>query len=59
MRWAGAAEALVRERLPAAVPGFARACHAVTAGNPFLLRALLAHVRRRARAADDEAAAAG
>jgi DNA-binding NarL/FixJ family response regulator len=39
-----AAEALVRERLPAADAGFAHACHAVTAGNPFLLRALLTHL---------------
>jgi DNA-binding NarL/FixJ family response regulator len=36
-----AAEALVRERLPTAVASFAHACHAVTAGNPFLLTALL------------------
>ena len=53
-----AAEALVRERLPAAVPGFARACHAVTAGNPFLLRSLLAHVLAE-RVEPTEAAAAG
>lgn len=39
-----AAEALVRERLPDAGPLFAHACHAVTSGNPFLLRALVAHV---------------
>ena len=36
-----AAEALVRDRLPAADASFAHACHAVTAGNPFLLSALL------------------
>jgi DNA-binding CsgD family transcriptional regulator len=36
-----AVEALVAERLPAADPAFAHACHAVTAGNPFLLRVLL------------------
>lgn len=36
-----AAEALVRERLPSADRSFADACHAVTAGNPFLLTALL------------------
>ena len=53
-----AAEALVRERLPAAVPGFARACHAVTAGNPFLLRSLLAHVLAE-RVQPTDAAAAG
>jgi DNA-binding CsgD family transcriptional regulator len=39
-----AAEALVRERLPAADPAFAHACHTATAGNPFLLGALLAHL---------------
>jgi DNA-binding NarL/FixJ family response regulator len=36
-----AAEALVRERMPDADAAFAHACHAVTGGNPFLLRALL------------------
>jgi DNA-binding CsgD family transcriptional regulator len=36
-----AAETLVRERLPSADRGFAHACHAVTAGNPFLLGSLL------------------
>jgi DNA-binding CsgD family transcriptional regulator len=36
-----AVAALVRERLPDAHPAFADACHAVTAGNPFLLTALL------------------
>ena len=35
-----AAEALVREGFPSAEPSFAHACHAVTAGNPFLLGAL-------------------
>jgi DNA-binding CsgD family transcriptional regulator/tetratricopeptide (TPR) repeat protein len=39
-----AVAALVGHRLPAAGPSFALACHAVTAGNPFLLGALLAHV---------------
>ncbi len=39
-----AAEALVGERLPSADPSFAHACHAVTAGNPFLLGALLRHL---------------
>jgi DNA-binding CsgD family transcriptional regulator len=39
-----AAEAFVRERLPAAHPAFAHACHTATAGNPFLLGALLAHL---------------
>jgi DNA-binding NarL/FixJ family response regulator len=36
-----AVESLVRQRLPAARPAFAHACHAATAGNPFLLGALL------------------
>lgn len=39
-----AVTALVGLRLPAAGPAFALACHAVTAGNPFLLGALLAHL---------------
>jgi DNA-binding NarL/FixJ family response regulator len=39
-----AAEAMVRDRLPTAGPSFAHACHAVTAGNPFLLTALLAQL---------------
>jgi DNA-binding NarL/FixJ family response regulator len=39
-----AAEALVCERLPTADPSFAHACHAVTGGNPFLLRALIAQL---------------
>ena len=39
-----AAETLVVARLPAAGAAFAHACHAVTAGNPFLLGALLAHL---------------
>ena len=39
-----AAQALVAARLPAADAAFAHACHAVTAGNPFLLGALLNHL---------------
>jgi len=39
-----AAQALVAARLPAADAGFAHACHAVTAGNPFLLGVLLDHL---------------
>ncbi|MEZ5123931.1 MAG: AAA family ATPase [Solirubrobacterales bacterium] len=39
-----AAEALVRRRLPAADRAFAHSCHAATAGNPFLLGALLSHL---------------
>ena len=39
-----AAQTLVAARLPAADAAFAHACHAVTAGNPFLLGALLDHL---------------
>ena len=46
-----ATETLVRERLPAASPGFAHACHAVTGGNPFLLGALLTQLVADARRA--------
>ena len=52
-----AAEALVRERLPAADPSFAHACHAVTAGNPFLLGALVRHLDSERIAPTDEVAA--
>jgi DNA-binding NarL/FixJ family response regulator len=52
-----ATETLVRGRLPAASPGFAQACHAVTGGNPFLLGALLTQVVADAVAPDDQAAA--
>jgi DNA-binding CsgD family transcriptional regulator len=52
-----ASETLVRERLPAASGGFAHACHAVTGGNPFLLRALLTQLAADAVAPDDETAA--
>jgi hypothetical protein len=38
---AAAVETIVRERLRAADATFAHACHAVTGGDPFLLRALL------------------
>ena len=51
-----AAEALVADRLPDADPAFAHACHAVTAGNPFLLRALTAHLAAE-RITPDEATA--
>jgi len=40
-----AVASMVDERLPGAAPGFARSCHAATAGNPFLIGALLAHLR--------------
>ena len=52
-----AAEALVRERLPAAGAGFAHACHAVTGGNPFLIGALLGHLVAERVAPTDEVAA--
>ena len=51
-----AVETLVAERLPAGDAAFAHACHAVTAGNPFLLRALLGHLAAE-RVAPDEATA--
>jgi DNA-binding CsgD family transcriptional regulator len=51
-----AAEALVADRLPDAGPAFAHACHAVTAGNPFLLRALLAHLAAERITPDDATA---
>ena len=53
-----AAEALVRARLPQADAAFAHACHAVTGGNPFLLRALLGHLVAE-RIAPTEQVAAG
>lgn len=40
-----AVASIVDERLPGAEPGFAVACHAATAGNPFLVGALLDHLR--------------
>jgi len=52
-----ATQTLVRERLPAATAGFAHACHAVTGGNPFLVRALLTKLVADGVAADDETAA--
>jgi DNA-binding CsgD family transcriptional regulator len=52
-----AAQTLVRERLPDATAGFARACHSVTGGNPFLLGALLTQFAAGRAVPDDEAAA--
>jgi DNA-binding CsgD family transcriptional regulator len=52
-----ATETLVRERLPAAGAAFAHACHAVTGGNPFLLRALLAELAASGVEPGDAAAA--
>jgi DNA-binding CsgD family transcriptional regulator len=51
-----AAEALVREEMPGASASFARACHAVTAGNPFLLQVLLGQLAADGTAPGDEAA---
>ncbi|MFI5891053.1 ATP-binding protein [Actinoplanes sp. NPDC051513] len=39
-----AVESVIDSRLPDAAPGFAQACHAATAGNPFLLGALIDHL---------------
>ena len=39
-----AVETLVTERLPGADPAFVLACHAASAGNPFLLGALVDQV---------------
>ena len=52
-----AAEALVREGLPSAEPSFAHACHAVTAGNPFLLGALIRQLASEQIAPTDHVAA--
>lgn len=52
-----ATETLVRERMPAASVGFTHACHAVTAGNPFLLGALLTELIADEVVPDDDAAA--
>jgi DNA-binding CsgD family transcriptional regulator len=48
---------LVREQLPGATASFERACHAVTAGNPFLLRVLVTELASQGRTPGDEAAA--
>jgi hypothetical protein len=50
-----AAAALVRSALPTATPGFARACHTSTGGNPFLLTTLLSEVRAAGITPDDDA----
>jgi DNA-binding CsgD family transcriptional regulator len=52
-----ATETLVRTQMPAASGGFTRACHAVTAGNPFLLGALLTELIADDVVPDDDAAA--
>jgi DNA-binding CsgD family transcriptional regulator len=55
---AGPAADLVRAALPAADPAFARACHAAAGGNPFLLTALLAHLRAERVPPDEGSVAA-
>lgn len=47
---------LVRHQLPDAVGGFQRACAAATAGNPLLLRELLATINSMELPTDDEGA---
>ena len=48
-----AAEAIVAEALPSADASFAHACHGVTAGNPFLLRSLIAYLIAENMTPDD------
>ncbi|WP_433301544.1 ATP-binding protein [Actinoplanes sp. CA-030573] len=52
-----AVESVVNERLPGADPGFAHACHDATAGNPFLLGALLDQLAAERAAPTAEVAA--
>jgi DNA-binding CsgD family transcriptional regulator len=52
-----AVAALVTQRWPEAGAGFPPACHAATAGNPFLLGALLAHLAADGIEPTDEVAA--
>ncbi|MEV6348683.1 AAA family ATPase [Actinoplanes sp. NPDC051851] len=52
-----AVTAFVQQRLPAAGPAFARACHQATAGNPFLLGALLDHLSAERLEPSDRVAA--
>jgi DNA-binding NarL/FixJ family response regulator len=48
---------IVRDRLPSAGPAFVTACHGASAGNPFLLGALLDHlVAERVEPTDEVAA---
>jgi len=51
-----AAAALVSNRMPRASASFASACHAVTAGNPFLLNLLLGQLAADGTDPGDEAA---
>jgi DNA-binding CsgD family transcriptional regulator len=48
---------LVGEQLPGATASFARACHEVTAGNPFLLQVLVTELAGQGRTPSDDAAA--
>lgn len=52
-----AVRSIVLDRLPAAGPAFITACHAATAGNPFLLGALLDHLAAERLEPSDEVAA--
>ncbi|WP_436530981.1 ATP-binding protein [Actinoplanes sp. HUAS TT8] len=52
-----AVRSIVLDRLPAAGPAFTRACHAASAGNPFLLGALLDHLAAERVEPSDEVAA--
>ena len=52
-----AVEVLVAARLPGPAPGFVHACHAVTAGNPFLVGALLTQVATQGLPPSDEVGA--
>src|SRR5215469_5953101 len=51
-----AAAALVSDRMPQASASFTSACHAVTAGNPFLLNLLLSQLAADGTEPDDQAA---
>ncbi|GIE85981.1 ATP-binding protein [Actinoplanes regularis] len=52
-----AVRSIVLDRLPTAGPAFTGACHAATAGNPFLLGALLDHLAAERVEPSDEVAA--
>ncbi len=52
-----ATEQIVGRRLPAADDAFAHACHAVTRGNPFLLKAMLTQLVTEGVTPDEDAAA--
>lgn len=52
-----AVRSIVLDRLPTAGPAFTRACHGATAGNPFLLGALLDHLAAERVEPSEEVAA--